>query len=118
MLLCLSQVDEMGTEQAQNNPHLLIVLQSCTVPCQDGHQETLICSESIEGLNLLPDQVNTAVNKDAFTVGAQSIASKLSKLSGEYLCPQRTLKTADFFIRKILGWRVNYNFEKCKNTFA
>jgi hypothetical protein len=34
-------------------------------------------------------------------------ASKLSKLSGEYLCPQKTQKAAVFFIRKIFGWRVN-----------
>ncbi len=32
-------------------------------------------------------------------------ASKLSKLSGEYFCPQKTQKAAIFFIRK--GWRVN-----------
>jgi hypothetical protein len=31
---------------------------------------------------------------------------KLSKLSGEYLCPQKTQKAAVFFIRKIFGWRV------------
>jgi hypothetical protein len=34
-------------------------------------------------------------------------ASKLSKLLGEYLCPQKTQKAAVFFIRKIFGWRVN-----------
>jgi hypothetical protein len=34
-------------------------------------------------------------------------ASKLSKLSREYLCPQKTQKAAVFFIRKIFGWRVN-----------
>ncbi len=34
-------------------------------------------------------------------------ASKLSKLSEEYLCPQKTQKAAVFFIRKIFGWRVN-----------
>jgi hypothetical protein len=43
-------------------------------------------------------------------------ASKLSKLSGEYLCPQKTQKAAVFFIRKIFGWRVNKNFNRCKNT--
>ncbi len=34
-------------------------------------------------------------------------ASKLSKLSREYLCPQKTQKAAVFFIRKIFGWKVS-----------
>ncbi len=36
-----------------------------------------------------------------------AFVSKLSKLPGEYLCPQKTQKAAVFFIQKIFGWRVN-----------
>jgi hypothetical protein len=58
--------------------------------------------------------------KVTYTVGAQStytaFVSKLSKLSGEYICPQKTQKAAVFFIQKIFGWRVNSNFNRCKIT--
>ncbi len=36
-----------------------------------------------------------------------AFVSKLSKLSEEYLSPQKTQKAAVFFIRKILGGRMS-----------
>jgi hypothetical protein len=43
------------------------------------------------------------------TVGTKysAFVSKLSKLSEEYLSPQKTQKAAVFFIRKILGGRMS-----------
>jgi hypothetical protein len=45
-----------------------------------------------------------------------AFVSKLSKLSGEYLCPQRTQKAAVFFYSKDLRLESELNFNRCKNT--